>query len=495
MRVPRREKSQSTDAGGHAPRSRAAVDSATALVAEFCAESSGRLRGEAGTVARRIGAELSEGQLRIATLGRVSSGKSTLVNALVGCRMAPTDASECTRVVTCFRYGEQPSATACLQDGQRIPLPEPRFDGSPPELPPDTPGLAYVEVRAPADPLLEVTLIDTPGVSSANSDVSERTHDLVSGRVAGLPTADAVAFVLNQNLREDEYRLLQDVDRSNTLVPAFVHTVGVLAKADLVGGGGTGAQEAARRLARAIAADHRTLLAAVVPVVGLLAEVGNCQLLGEQDAYLIRRLAEDWDAAARETALLAPELLDIQPSTVTPTERRHLLGLLGLAGLRQLLQRVDDGYVSPAALNAACRSISGYDDLRIALVHNFQQRADALKAGRALSALVRAAFGRPVQELAARDRAWFQDRVESLRLDPRMHRILEFEALHRVLAGQVQLPEFLQRDVIRIVERGGRDSSLGAGAWQEFESRATSAGQRSVARVMVRSYAIAADCR
>ena len=38
--------------------------------------------------------------LRVAIAGRVKSGKSTLLNALVGDRLAPTDAGECTRIVT-----------------------------------------------------------------------------------------------------------------------------------------------------------------------------------------------------------------------------------------------------------------------------------------------------------------------------------------------------------------------------------------------------------
>src|SRR3954447_21349157 len=42
--------------------------------------------------------------LRVAIIGRVSSGKSTLVNALLKRRVAPTDFGECTRVVTVFRF-------------------------------------------------------------------------------------------------------------------------------------------------------------------------------------------------------------------------------------------------------------------------------------------------------------------------------------------------------------------------------------------------------
>src|SRR5262245_51290536 len=53
---------------------------------------------------------LSEEGLRVAVAGRVSSGKSTLVNALLRRRVAPTAAGECTRVVTWFRYGVPPRA-------------------------------------------------------------------------------------------------------------------------------------------------------------------------------------------------------------------------------------------------------------------------------------------------------------------------------------------------------------------------------------------------
>jgi len=105
------------------------------------------------------------------------------------------------------------------------------------------------------------------------------------------------------------------------------------------------------------------------------------------------------------------------------------------------------------------------------------------------------AYGGAAQHWPARDRAWFQDGLERIRLDPRTHRILEFEALHRVVSGQVQLPEHLQRDVVRIVAQERPTDALGAAVWHEFETRAASAGQRSIARVMLRSYALAAELR
>jgi hypothetical protein len=58
--------------------------------------------------AARFAAALNDldGPLRVAVGGPVSAGKSTLLNALIGARVAPTDAGECTRILTWYGYGE-----------------------------------------------------------------------------------------------------------------------------------------------------------------------------------------------------------------------------------------------------------------------------------------------------------------------------------------------------------------------------------------------------
>ena len=55
--------------------------------------------------------------------GTLKAGKSTLVNALVGEDIAPTDATEATRIVTWFRHGPTPKVTANHRGGRRSNVP------------------------------------------------------------------------------------------------------------------------------------------------------------------------------------------------------------------------------------------------------------------------------------------------------------------------------------------------------------------------------------
>ncbi|MGH4001886.1 MAG: dynamin family protein, partial [Pseudonocardiaceae bacterium] len=69
-------------------------------------------------VLRRLG-----GPLQVAVAGRIKSGKSTLVNALIGRRVAPTDVGECTRLVTRFQYGTVDRVEIVFGDGRKQVLP------------------------------------------------------------------------------------------------------------------------------------------------------------------------------------------------------------------------------------------------------------------------------------------------------------------------------------------------------------------------------------
>src|SRR6201994_739244 len=111
----------------------------------------------------RIGARLNE-PIRIALAGTLKAGKSTLVNALVGEDIAPTDATEATRIVTWFRHGPTPKVTANHRGGRRTNVPIDRAGGltfSFDDL--DAAEVVDLDVEWPAAELIDATIIDTPG--------------------------------------------------------------------------------------------------------------------------------------------------------------------------------------------------------------------------------------------------------------------------------------------------------------------------------------------
>ena len=127
--------------------------------------------------------------LRVAIAGRIKAGKSTLLNALVGERLAPTDAGECTRIVTWYRDGHTYQVLARPNDGQPRQL---RFNREAGAIEIDLAGLspddiARLEVTWPSQTLRTATLIDTPGIGSLSQQVAKRTWELLAGETTMAP--------------------------------------------------------------------------------------------------------------------------------------------------------------------------------------------------------------------------------------------------------------------------------------------------------------------
>jgi hypothetical protein len=137
-----------------------------------------------------IRARLGE-PLRIAIAGSVSSGKSTLVNALLGRAVAPVDASDCTRVVTSFRFGFPERVELVGADGARRVAP--LGSGEPLAVAAgDLEGVAELVVWLSNERLRELTLIDTPGLDSIDPerDPADAARAPLRRRAAGaLPLA------------------------------------------------------------------------------------------------------------------------------------------------------------------------------------------------------------------------------------------------------------------------------------------------------------------
>src|SRR2546421_615931 len=140
-------------------------------VADLCQEVGHRLGGAAQTQVHDVRRRLGE-PLRVAIAGRLKAGKSTLVNALIGRRVAPTEVGECTRIVTQFRYGTSDRVDVVRRNGTRASLPLDEAGMIPQRLGVPWAEIGYVDVTLTSDHLRDLTVVDTPGLASANASVS-----------------------------------------------------------------------------------------------------------------------------------------------------------------------------------------------------------------------------------------------------------------------------------------------------------------------------------
>ncbi len=326
--------------------------------------------------------------LRLALVGRVKSGKSTLLNALVGARVAPTDAGECTRVVTVYRHGATPRVELHGTDGGRRTLPVRRadgglrleLDGAPPEE------VAQLVVDWPTDDLLPATVVDTPGIASLSTGTSARTHGFL-GADDGPAGADAVVFLTRQPQPED-LAVLAAFQAGTAGEGALTTTITVLSRADEVGAGRLDALLAAEAVARRMSADPQVaaVSSAVVPVAGLLALAGRT--LRHGDFVALRALADADQSQVSRMLLTADRFTRPEaPVPLSAEVRTALLDRLGLFGIRLSIALVRAGVPDATALAEELLQRSGLAELRRLLRVHFTERGAQLRAGTALRQL------------------------------------------------------------------------------------------------------------
>jgi hypothetical protein len=327
--------------------------------------------------------------LRVAVAGRVKAGKSTLLNALVGERLAPTDAGECTRIVTWYQDGHSYQVTAYPVDGEPRQLRFHRDDGA---IEVDLDGLAAEKVAQlvvswPSQALRTATLIDTPGIGSLSERIAQRTWELLATEDEETP-ADAVLYLL-RHLHANDLEFLRAFHDTEVSQPNPVNAVGVLSRADELGVGRLDSLASARRIAARMATNPavRRVVQTVVPVAGLLAETAGT--LTETEVGQLRQIAGLPAKEADDLLLTADRFVDRAPGLgLTSIERTGLLDRFGLFGVRLATALLRHGVVSTATeLAAELADRSGINALRDVLRSLFFERRDVLKSRSALLAL------------------------------------------------------------------------------------------------------------
>jgi len=157
----------------------------------------------------------------VAVMGQMRSGKSTLLNALIGQDLAVTGVTETTATVNCFKYSENPT------DCQRFRV---LWKDAPEEFLPigqigtwigDSQNAARtsrLEFYAPSVFLKTANIIDTPGTRSTIAEHTSALSDFLHDEsVRQGDKADAIIYVLLPVGRENDEKWLAEFEQASRM--------------------------------------------------------------------------------------------------------------------------------------------------------------------------------------------------------------------------------------------------------------------------------------
>lgn len=483
--------------------------------------------------------------LQVAVAGRIKSGKSTLVNALIGRRVAPTDIGECTRLVTRFQYGTVDRIEVVFRDGRVQALPFAPDGMIPSELGVALSEVSHIDAYLTNAALRNMTVIDTPGLGSLHPASVSRTKELFGadasqrdseqapvepdGDVGSDSTAEpdsaatepdelddtsrsavagaeAVLYVVTQGVRADDQQALAAFTAATASREAGpVNAIAVLNKADTIApesveGAGGDVWTAANTVARNQAGTLKPRVADVLPVIGLVAESVESGGFTAADAEALRELAA-LDDVTLETMLVSADIFTSWECDVPAGVRVRLLEKLDLYGIRRAVDTVKaQPEITAGALRNRLFDASGLATVRAGLDTVFAARADGIKAAAALASVTSLAHASGVTA----ERRQVHDAIEVLLAKPEAHQLRLLEVLTLVASGAVEMPEDLADEVLRVGSNGDIPAQLGmpdatpadltacalerAGWWRSFASFGATPAQGRVAHVVHRAY-------
>lgn len=491
----------------------------SAAVAQLCVRLQSQVTAHTAAGFREVLRRLSA-PLQVAVAGRIKSGKSTLVNALIGRLVAPTDVGECTRLVTRFQYGTVDRVEVIFNDGRKQVLP---FDANgmiPATLNVDFDQVSHIEAYLTNAVLRDLTVIDTPGLGSLDAASVARTEQLLGAAkpeeeesnelddtsrnaVAG---AEAVLYVVTQGVRADDQQALAAFTAATASREAGpVNAIAVLNKADTIApesvtGSDGDVWKAASLLAEKQALTLKPRVADVLPVIGLLAETAESGGFTQADADALKQLAQ-LDDVTWDMMLVSADIFTTWDCDVPSGTRLRLLEKLDLYGIGQAVAAVrDEPELTAGALRRKLLDASGLATVRARLDAVFRARADGIKAAAALASVT--ALAQASGDLGERQRV--NDAIEVLLAKPEAHALRLLEALTLVTSGAVAMPEDLAEEVLRVGGSADIGEQLGmqgrprhelvayalerAGWWRSFASFGATPAQSRVAHVVHRAY-------
>lgn len=339
--------------------------------------------------------------MRVAIVGVIKAGKSTLMNALLQEKMVATGKVEATFNVNWLKYGEKPALKVYFKD-KRPPESKSFSELEALTLRPEEHkhyllSIKYIEVSCPNPILKTFQIIDTPGLKSFYEEDSKNTQDFLQLHGEELTNvtqqeaanADAVLYLFSQSIGKGDAEILQAFQGPLAGNATPINAIGVLTKVDVYATDPniSDPMTAGWRVTNGLLekAQVRRLFYTVYPICGLLAE--GCQTLSDQHLDILTRLAQIPEKRFKWLSGYTSKFTDqyeLDDFPVSQEDRKAIEKQLGLYGVIQAYYLINSRVNSREQLAEELLQKTGVPELRQLILSHFGHRSFLIKLGKVL---------------------------------------------------------------------------------------------------------------
>lgn len=323
--------------------------------------------------------------MQLAIIGKISSSKSTLVNAILGSdNVVEMGQMETTYNVSWLKYGPSDAdVKVVFKDGSSEFVPRSQWK--------DWSGQAenklkdrvkYIEVTYDHEILRNINIIDTPGLDSSMGTDSKNTIDFLKD-----VRPDAVLMVFTKGLAQSTMEVIKEFQgsQSNKMLLSPLNAMGILSKIDLLWTVND-TKSPYHKAQHDIIEDNiyhlfpevRDSLYGIMPVCAMLGLASH--VVTQHDIDLLKALSETSKEDLEEMFHSVNDFTDDYFKTaITVEDRVYLHKKFGLYGVCDLLTYVKAGECDLPSVQTHLREISGYDRFTQCLYSHFGQRSYLIK--------------------------------------------------------------------------------------------------------------------
>lgn len=320
--------------------------------------------------------------MQLAIIGKISSSKSTLVNAILGKdELMSTGQKEVTYNVGWLKYGKPDSDIIIHYKDNRPPKKTKRSDFEKLSIETDhsdIDNVSYIETFDDSEILKDINIIDTPGLDAKREKDSQNTLDFISK-----VRPDAVVMLFTHAVAENVLDVVSRFNAGSSFNP--LNAIGILSKIDVLWQETIPHDKSALGIGRKMVANRKSkdaMLAKTLfdlyPLSALLFLAATT--VNEQDIELIVNAFNADSSAFSKSLNSMPKFLGEQSNPMTESQRKNLANKIGLYGIWLIVQRLKNGEsVSLNDIKNLFLQESGATDFKKSLYNHFGSRAKLIK--------------------------------------------------------------------------------------------------------------------